>query len=63
VSVPSGFDGSGRSPVLRGGGADDEDAALAAALGGFESEVHAASAKDAAEPIRKSRRESSIGLF
>jgi hypothetical protein len=45
-----------------GGGADD-DCELPAAFGLFESDVHAASATAAAEPIRKLRRERAIGLF
>ena len=65
VSVPSGFDASGRSPVWRGtiGGGPDDNDELAAAPGRFESEVHAASASDAAEPIRKLRRERAMADF
>jgi len=63
--MPSGFDGSGRSPARRGtvvGGADD-DAELAPPPGRFESEVHAASATVAADPMRKLRRERAIVPF
>jgi len=63
--VPSGFDGSGRSPARRGGtggGPDDSDE-LAAAPGRFESDVQAASASDAAELIRKVRRVRAMATF
>jgi hypothetical protein len=65
VSTPSGFDMSGRSPVLRGtvGGGPDDNDELAAAPGRFESDVQAASATDAAEPMRKLRRERAMGDF
>jgi hypothetical protein len=45
-----------------GGGPDDSDE-LAAAPGRFESEEHAASATEAAEPMRKLRRESAMAMF
>jgi hypothetical protein len=45
-----------------GGGAEDSDE-LAATPGRFESEEHAASANEAAEPMRKFRRESGIAMF
>jgi len=67
MSVPSGFVGSGRSPARRGGtggGPDDSDAdELAAAPGRVKSEVQAASATEAADPIRKLRRERPIEMF
>ena len=45
-----------------GGGPDDSDE-LAAAPGRFESDVQAASASDAAEPMRKLRRERAMATF
>jgi hypothetical protein len=45
------------------GGGPDESDELAAAPGCFESEVHAASAIEAAEPIRKLRRERVMSIF
>jgi hypothetical protein len=63
--MPSGFDASGLSPVRRGaigGGPDDSDE-LAAAPRRLESEVHAASATEAADPMRKLRRERVMPIF
>jgi hypothetical protein len=65
VSVPSGLDASGRSPVLRGtvGGGSDRDNDPAGAPERFEPDVQAANASEAAEPIKKLRRESAMATF
>jgi hypothetical protein len=57
---------SGRWPAVRGrtvGGGADEAAELAAAPGLLESDEHAASASDAADPMRKLRLESPMRVF
>jgi len=65
VSTPSGFDVSGRWPAVRGtvGGGAEYVNEPAGAPERFESEVHAANARDAAEPIKKLRRDSGMATF